>query len=244
MSEKVGDDGLGLHGGISSVPGKRYDITRVAREGRDAGFRHDWGAMKDLQWVCFDLDGVVVDSELLLFEAERLGFANYGVTYCSPHWEALLTEQPVATDFVSTGLTLKLGCLDLVKRLTEHDIPCALVTSAPRAYADRALDRFGLRHLFAIVVTQEDISKPKPAPDLYLAVAKAAAISPELCLAFEDSPRGIASAKAAGLYCVAVTGSGFGDAALYQANEVIDSLDEFDEKSIGRLLYPFPLKLR
>ena len=192
--------------------------------------------MNGLQLVCFDLDGVVVDAELLLLEAERLGFANYGVTYCSPHWEALLTEQPVVANFVSTGLTLKLGFLDLVKRLTAHDIPCMLVTSATQAYTDKALDRFGLRHLFASVVTQEDVSQPKPAPDLYLAVAKAAAISPELCLAFEDSPKGIASAKAAGLYCVAVTGSDFGDAALSQANEVIDSLDEIDEKFIGRLL--------
>lgn len=54
------------------------------------------------------------------------------------------------------------------------------------------------------VRTREDVARTKPAPDLYLAAVKALGVAPRETVAFEDSMNGTASAKAAGLLCLAV----------------------------------------
>lgn len=80
----------------------------------------------------------------------------------------------------------------------------AIVTSAPRALAKARLQAAGLK-LPINIVTAEDVSQGKPAPDCFLLAAKRLGINPKDCLVFEDAPAGIAAAEAAGASVVVIT---------------------------------------
>ncbi|HEU0022983.1 MAG TPA: HAD-IA family hydrolase, partial [Thermoleophilaceae bacterium] len=74
-----------------------------------------------------------------------------------------------------------------------------------REFVERTLARAGLRDgRFQCVVTADDVAEPKPAPDLYLAACRALGAAPEAAAALEDSPPGVTSAAAAGLFVIAV----------------------------------------
>ena len=80
----------------------------------------------------------------------------------------------------------------------------ALVTSAPLALAKARMGAAGLE-LPDVVVTAEDVSQGKPAPDCFLLAAKRLGVAAQDCLVFEDAPAGIAAAKAAGASVAVVT---------------------------------------
>jgi len=82
--------------------------------------------------------------------------------------------------------------------------PVALVTSGHRDDALATLQSLGATRHFTAIVTGEDVVNPKPDPEPYLVAASRLGVPPAEVLAFEDSPRGVASAKAAGCRVVAV----------------------------------------
>jgi len=82
--------------------------------------------------------------------------------------------------------------------------PIALATNAERANIDFTLDGTGLRRYFDVIVDGSEVSRPKPAPDVYLRAAELLGISPRDCIVFEDSPVGVAAAVAAGMRVVGV----------------------------------------
>jgi HAD superfamily hydrolase (TIGR01509 family) len=77
---------------------------------------------------------------------------------------------------------------------------------------------------FDAIVTSDDVAHPKPAPDLYLLACERLGVDPTDALALEDSPSGIAAAKAAGLTCIAVPQ--YAETDVSAADRVIDSLEE------------------
>ncbi len=82
--------------------------------------------------------------------------------------------------------------------------PIALATNAERANIDFTLDGAGLRRYFDVIVDGSEVSRPKPAPDVYVRAAELLTISPANCIVFEDSPVGVAAAVAAGMRVVGV----------------------------------------
>lgn len=80
----------------------------------------------------------------------------------------------------------------------------AIVTSAPRALAEARLKAAGLE-MPANIITAEDVSHGKPAPDCFLLAAKRLGVDPKHCLVFEDAPAGIAAAEAAGASVMVIT---------------------------------------
>jgi mannitol-1-/sugar-/sorbitol-6-phosphatase len=97
------------------------------------------------------------------------------------------------------------GAVELVRQIAKTATPLALVTSAGRRYAEQTLTGLGVRPLFSVVVTAQDVTVGKPDPQGYRAAAAALGVAPEACVVFEDAPAGVAAAKAAGMYCMAVT---------------------------------------
>jgi beta-phosphoglucomutase len=77
--------------------------------------------------------------------------------------------------------------------------PVALATNAERANIDFVLDGAGLRRFFRAIVDGSQVMRPKPAPDIYLSAAMDLGIAPRNCIVFEDSPVGVAAARAAGM---------------------------------------------
>ena len=115
------------------------------------------------------------------------------------------------------------GAVRLVRAIAAAGVPLGLVTSAGRRYAEESLVDLGVRELFTVVVTAEDVTAGKPDPEGYRAACRALGVAPAAAVVFEDAPAGVAAAQAAGAYVVAVTTS-HAAADLAAADQVVPDL--------------------
>ena len=200
--------------------------------------------------VVFDMDGLLLDTERLWLRAERRLLARYGYTFTdadalasigrgfeesvadytaraglpperAPGLRAELLEL-VRAEFES-GLAGRPGAMELVRRLRGR-VPLALASNTPRALVEFALDTAGIREAFDAVVSAQDVARPKPAPDIYLAACEALGVAPRDALALEDSPAGVLAAREAGLDVIAVPLSAEIDVSA--AHQVLESLED------------------
>ena len=200
--------------------------------------------------VVFDMDGLLLDTERLWLRAERRLLARYGYTFTdadalasigrgfeesvadytaraglppdrAPELRAELLEL-VRAEFES-GLAGRPGAMELVRRLRGR-VPLALASNTPRALVEFALDTAGIREAFDAVVSAQDVARPKPAPDIYLAACEALGVAPRDALALEDSPAGVLAAREAGLDVIAVPLSAEIDVSA--AHQVLESLED------------------
>jgi HAD superfamily hydrolase (TIGR01509 family) len=96
------------------------------------------------------------------------------------------------------------GVVDLIGEARQHGLPLAVASNSSREHVDGYLKYLGLYEKFEFISCRADDTPPKPAPDLYLATLKKLNVDGDEALALEDSATGIAAARAAGLWCVAV----------------------------------------
>src|SRR5207248_11429090 len=85
-----------------------------------------------------------------------------------------------------------------------HDYRRGLASTSSRDWVDFIVDGLDVRHHFHALVAGDEVQARKPAPDVYLRAAERLGAAPEECVALEDSAPGIASARAAGMACIAV----------------------------------------
>jgi beta-phosphoglucomutase-like phosphatase (HAD superfamily) len=174
--------------------------------------------------VLFDLDGTLIDTESIALETGIAAFAAAGHRVDSGFMHRLVgRDEPTAAGIiraaipgadldainrtwraafaagVDRGLALKPGAAELLE-LLRH--PLAIVTSTGREGAHRKLGIAGIAGSFTHVVTLDDVTAPKPAPDPYLLAASLFGVVPGRCLVFEDSETGAEAALRAG--CVVV----------------------------------------
>ncbi len=179
-----------------------------------------------IKLICFDLDGLLVDTEPYYFEAHASVFADHGVTITADEYarrwiikgektDTIAPEKGITADhramtneakrrfraLVAKDLRLMPGALDAVKRASLI-APTALVTNTPDGDARLVTDRAELSPYLRHFITRERYANAKPEPDAYLAAAAAAGVRPDECITFEDSPRGTRAAVAAGVRCV------------------------------------------
>jgi HAD superfamily hydrolase (TIGR01509 family) len=200
--------------------------------------------------VVFDLDGVLIDSEQVWDEVrESLARERGGrwheraqrdmMGMSSPEWSRYmherigLAESPEEINRIVVERMLERyaagppwlpGAVETVRRLA-HDFVLGLASSSNREVIDRVLEAGRIDDCFRATASSEEVAAGKPAPDVYLEVARRLGVDPHRCAAVEDSHNGIRSAKAAGMRCVAVPNRHFppGD-ALAEADAVIASL--------------------
>lgn len=178
-----------------------------------------------IEAVIFDLDGTLLDTEVLYRNAFMQAAGSLGLTIpaaiyralvgvatrergpmlrrrygASFPWEALRDAYYARRNaLVADGLRLKPGAMELLADIERCGLPTAIATSASRATAERHLRAAGLRHGFAAIVTRDDVEHGKPRPDAFLAAAARIGAAPAQCLALEDSAVGIEAAWAAGM---------------------------------------------
>lgn len=208
----------------------------------------------------FDLDGVLIESEEIwdavreTYVRERNGRYNAEIQRAmmgmsSPEWSHYLhdtagvAEEPVVINAEVVELMLEAyrdhlpifdGAVDAVRRLAAR-FPLAVASSSNRPLIDTVLAVSGLTDAFRATVSSEEVARGKPAPDVYLEAATRLGIEPARCAAIEDSHNGIRSAKAAGMYVIAIPNPSYPpDAdALDQADLVVRSLDELTPELIA-----------
>ena len=96
------------------------------------------------------------------------------------------------------------GVQDVIREAKELGLKLAVASSSDCAWVQGHLERLGLRPYFGAIRCADDVQHTKPHPELYLAAISALDVAPHEAVAFEDSAHGVTSAKAAGLYAVAI----------------------------------------
>ena len=212
--------------------------------------------MSAYQAVVFDMDGVLVDSEPAFFEAvnevlapdgKRIEWAQYeGLlgTSMSVTWRGVLDAVGMINDDVEPYLArygdtlievlrrprvLLPGVDATVRALKERGVPIAVATSSRKEWVEALLVDSARLPLdtFDAVVWRQLVERTKPAPDLYLKAAELLAVAPERCIAVEDTPPGIAAAKAACMYAIQVRAASTAFPPIDHADLVIDTLADF-----------------
>jgi len=127
------------------------------------------------------------------------------------------------------------GALDLLKALDERGIRMAIASSTTIENIHLIIGSLGIAKYFKAVVTGHDVTKGKPSPQVFLLAAQRLGVNPKNCIVVEDAVAGVAAAKSAGMYCVAVTNSHPRE-KLKQADLIVDSLEKVTVKDLEGLV--------
>jgi HAD superfamily hydrolase (TIGR01509 family) len=200
--------------------------------------------------VIFDNDGLLLDTESVWTRGEEDLFRRRGLEFTFEHKRELvgtsaqmagrilarqLGEHGTDTDLIAEldalvveelerGVRPLPGAVELVAELQERGVRTGVVSNSPLPFITRALELGGLDG-FEAVVSGHDVPAPKPAPDAYLAACDELGIAPAReVVAFEDSPTGVAAARAAGLTVIGIPS--LAGVELDEAHEVYGSLAE------------------
>lgn len=138
--------------------------------------------------------------------------------------DTILARRQARKDELSAPQTLLPGVAELLDEARTKGLPCAVASSSSRRWVEGWLERLGIRHFFATVVTADDVAATKPAPDLFLEAARRLGLPPATCLVLEDSPNGIRAARAAGCPVVAIPGAISGQVPLPPADLTLPNL--------------------
>jgi sugar-phosphatase len=117
------------------------------------------------------------------------------------------------------------GVMELIEQARRRDdIRVGIATSSTREKSQAVLQSAGVPYTELVYINGSDVTKKKPDPELFLVCAKRMGVDPGRCVVIEDSPDGVAAARAAGSQCIAVTNS-VPAAALSEADQVVDTLE-------------------
>lgn len=186
-----------------------------------------------IQAAIFDMDGLLVDSEPHWREVERGVFDRVGLHLTDEeckrttglptdavveYWferfpwdEAIQTRAEIGAAIIAGAheqIGLKAGpmpgALEVLQFFHERGTPMAIASASPMHLIETVVDRLGIRSLLATWHSATLEAYNKPAPDVYLGVARKLGVEPARCLTFEDSGNGLKSAHAAGMITVAI----------------------------------------
>jgi HAD superfamily hydrolase (TIGR01509 family) len=182
--------------------------------------------------LIFDFDGLILDTETPEYEAWRDIYLEHGQNLTLETWGQIVGGM-AATDFrplpyLQTLTGRDLSAFDLPARASERSmahiitlsplpgvlttldearrlgLKLAVASSSPHRWVDGHLLRLGLADCFDVVKCAEDVAHTKPEPDLYLSALATLGVSALEAVVFEDSPNGVAAARRAGIFVVAV----------------------------------------
>ena len=188
------------------------------------------GEARAIEAVVFDMDGVLIDSEPIHFEATRALLADLGIDYvpdleenffgCTD-WDVFhalraryrlaVDEEQLAARWVARSVNLlgeplvpMPGVPDVLHALHHRRLRLALASSSAPPIIAATLKGLGLSDLFEFTLSGHDVERGKPAPDIFLEAARRLDVRTDALLIIEDSFNGVSAAVAAGIRCVAV----------------------------------------
>jgi HAD superfamily hydrolase (TIGR01509 family) len=212
--------------------------------------------------VIFDLDGVIVDSEIWWDEVRQQFASERGRPWGeddrvavmganSRGWRRIMRDRLAIDDteevieqaivegvverFSTEGPPIIEGAAEAVRRIAER-WPVAIASSAHRDVIEAALRSVGLTDHLPVVVSSDEVAHGKPDPDVYLEAARRLGVPPERCLVVEDSYNGVRAGRAAGMTVVLVPNRSIppAEGTHELADLVLDSLAELDPATVRR----------
>ena len=203
--------------------------------------------------VIFDMDGVLIDSQPLHYKVDMAVLHKCGypavletvVPYTGvsnpDRWpkyrESLnlaqsvgelikLQTETLADVFSNETLAAFEGIPQLLRRLKSRGVKTAVASSSPHELINLSLSKTGIDKYFDVLVSGEDVSVGKPAPDIFLFAAEKLNRAPGGCIVVEDSPNGIRAAKNAGMVCIAFRNAHTSGQDFTYADYVVDAYEE------------------
>ncbi len=215
--------------------------------------------------LVLDFDGLILDTETCTYEAVVAIFAEHGLTVDLAwwhsilgtanhvHWADVLAEQvgrPVDREALIADREARRlppiralppcdGVVDLLDAAAAAGVATAVASSSAASWVVPHLERLGLADRFTAIVTRDDVGgdhrRTKPAPDLFLIAADRVRAAPRGCVVLEDSPNGVAAARAAGMAVVAVPGPMTAGLDFADADLVVPTLAGLDLRRLAAL---------
>ncbi len=199
--------------------------------------------------VIFDNDGLLLDTESVWTRAEQDLFERRGIDFTAEHKRELvgtsaeiaagvlerrLGELGKGADLIEElnelvvaelehGVEAMVGARELLHSLKERGTPIGLVSNSPLLFVRRSLEIVGFSDRFDVVLSAHEVAAPKPAPDPYLEACRRLGVEAgPAVVALEDSPTGVAAARAAGLTVIGIPS--LEGIELAEAHEIAESL--------------------
>ncbi len=199
--------------------------------------------------VIFDNDGLLLDTESVWTRAEQDLFERRGLDFTPAHKRELvgtsaeiagavlerrLGEPGRAAELIEElnelvvaelehGVEAMVGARELLLELRRRGTPIGLVSNSPLIFVRRSLEIVGFTDHFDIVLSAHEVAAPKPAPDPYLEACRRLNVEAgPAVIALEDSPTGVAAARAAGLTVIGIPS--LDGIELAEAHEIAESL--------------------
>lgn len=190
--------------------------------------------LKDIEAIIFDVDGTLVDSMWVWKAVDEEYFEKYDLTEPETFYEDIegMSYREVAQYYLTTfpqigctpeelmdewtemahykylhEVTLKDGVRTFIEQMRADGKKIGIATSNNKGMVEDMLVEFGMSELFDVIHSACEVNAGKPAPDVYLLVAKDMGVNPSNCLVFEDVPKGIMAGKNAGMRVCAVEDS-------------------------------------
>jgi beta-phosphoglucomutase-like phosphatase (HAD superfamily) len=207
--------------------------------------------MPAIRALFFDFDGTLWDSESAVFDAYRRLYATHGEDLPADEWAlgvgTLGGFDPVADLEARLGRALKrtkgegwegvVGSLEdiglrpgvhtYIEEAVARGLALGIVSSNERDWVLEHLSRLGVADVWSVVLTADgDELRAKPSPALYLEALRTVGAAPDEAVAVEDSPHGIAAAKSAGIFCLAVPNEVTVNLDLSAADVTVGSLED------------------
>lgn len=212
--------------------------------------------------VIFDMDGLLLDSEVYWEEARREYCLDRGCNWRpddesavkgmnSPEWAAAIATRCAfggPRDDIIAGVSQRMrahydrrlpllpGAREAVRSVAAR-YPTAIASSSPSSLIEFAMTEAGLRGCFTALVSADDVGRGKPNPDVFLVAAERLATSAHNIAVLEDSTAGILAGLAAGMTVIAVPNERYPPRAdvLSQAHTVLRSLEDFQVALLDKL---------
>jgi len=203
--------------------------------------------------IIFDMDGVIVDSEprherAFVEVARQIGYENLGLKFADyigrsdnelwvdfvakhrpkqPVEELLAMKRSRVIEIIRREQPLFDGLVPLVQKLAEC-YRLAVASGSERTVIEEVLSLESLHQFFLVVVSGSEVSRGKPAPDIFLRTADLLGVIPKDCCVVEDSKPGVAAALAAGMQVIAITNTHRAE-ELRHATQVVSDYSEIEE---------------
>jgi beta-phosphoglucomutase family hydrolase len=207
----------------------------------------------------FDMDGVIIDSEPMHFETEKMVMREFGIEIQDDElssyvgvaglkmWADLIDKYQLnaAPDmlvkkksqyskiyFGNESFSTINGIDDLLGDLKRKGIYIGLASSSAREFIELILNKLNIFHYFDVIVSGEEVGKSKPEPEIFLKAASHLNVSPQYCMVLEDSSNGVKAAKSAGMKCIAFRNPNSGNQDLSLADIVVDSISDINYSAV------------